>query len=232
MQITRGTSIKNPKVMIYGLSGAGKSTLASQFSRPIFLDIEGSTDYLDVARVNGFKTYTQFLNTLRELVKTPADKREFDTIVIDSIDWLVRLVKEKVAGIDKDNLSNTVGKANGGYGNGKLEVENHIRTQLIPALDASRAMGYTIVLVAHAESKEIMNADGFNEPRITPKIDETTMHSFVEWCDHVLYMNAESRKLLLEPTSTILAKNRVGLVGEVDPKEVDINELLKIKKEK
>ena len=39
------------KVVIYGPEGIGKSTFASQFPEPVFIDTEGSTNSMDVARL-------------------------------------------------------------------------------------------------------------------------------------------------------------------------------------
>jgi len=38
------------KVVLYGPEGIGKSTLAAQFPRPLFIDTEGSTKFMDVPR--------------------------------------------------------------------------------------------------------------------------------------------------------------------------------------
>ena len=38
------------KVVVYGPEGIGKSTFASKFPDPVFIDTEGSTKDMDVAR--------------------------------------------------------------------------------------------------------------------------------------------------------------------------------------
>ena len=50
MEITRGKIQSAKKVVVYGPEGIGKSTFASQFPDPLFIDTEGSTKDLDVAR--------------------------------------------------------------------------------------------------------------------------------------------------------------------------------------
>ena len=230
-----------PKLMIHGLSGAGKTTLASKLKNPLILDFEGGANYLDVPRTEQLTDLDTFYTYLVELfrsdhkLKTDDGSLEVDTIVIDSADWMVRKVTEKAAGIDKDNLDATLNKSNGGYGNGKLVLTNHIRTKLLPTLVALNKKGYGICLVAHSERKDLMDADGVDTTRITPKIDVNTMDAFVEWCDDVFYLkNLDGeRYLVLEGNDNVLAKNRLGLSGEVKLDEVDINELLKpTKKEK
>lgn len=233
MKIISGITATAPKLMLFSLPGAGKSTLASKLKRPIFLDFEGGLNYIDCQRTEQITNLDTFYAYLVELYR--AKEREYDTIVIDSVDWLVRKVTEKAAGIDKDNLDATLNKSNGGYGNGKLVLINHIRTKLLPTLVALNTKGYGICLIAHAERKDLMDAEGFDTTRITPKIDVNTMEVMVEWCDNVFYLKKGSdgeRTLVLDGDDNVLAKNRLGLHGEVKLSDIDINELLQPKSQK
>lgn len=229
MQVLKGQTLTAPKLMLYGLSGVGKSSLAAKLKNPLFLDFEGGLNYLGVDRTPQYLDLDEFYKDLIELYrKAEAGKREYDTIVIDSVDWLVRKVVEKAAGIDKHNLTETLNRSNGGYGNGKQVLENQIRTMLLPLLVSLNKQGYGICLVAHAERKDLMDADGVDTERIAPKIDVNTMNTFVEWCDNVFYLkniNGE-RFLVLEGDSNVLAKNRLELTGEVKLADTDINKLL------
>lgn len=229
MQVVKGQALTAPKLMLYGLSGVGKSSLAAKLKNPIFLDFEGGLNYLGVDRTAQYTDLEDFYKDLVELYrKAETGKREYDTVVIDSVDWMVRKVVEKAAGITKLNLSETLNRSNGGYGNGKQVLENHIRTKLLPLLVLLNKMGYGICLVAHADRKDLMDADGVDTERIAPKIDVNTMNVFVEWVDNVFYLkniNGE-RYLVLEGDSNVLAKNRLGLTGEVKLEDININKLL------
>ena len=50
MKIITGKIASPKKVLIYGPEGIGKSTFAAQFPEPVFIDTEGSTKDMDVAR--------------------------------------------------------------------------------------------------------------------------------------------------------------------------------------
>lgn len=233
LDIIEGVTATAPKVMIYGLSGVGKSTLASKLKNPLFLDFEGGLNYLGVKRTKQYQDLEKFYEDLKVIYHSK--EHQFDTLVIDSVDWMVRKVVEKAAGISLNNLEETLNRSNGGYGNGKQVLENHIRTKLLPTLVALNKKGYGICLIAHADKKHIMDADGVDVEQISPKIDLNTMNVFVEWCDNVFYLKKDAegkRKLVLESDNTALAKNRLGKTGEVDIDEVDINEVLKPSKEK
>lgn len=229
MEVLKGQALTAPKLMIYGLSGVGKSSLAAKLKKPIFLDFEGGLNYLGVDRSPQYTDLDTFYKDLVELYrKAEAGKRDYDTIVIDSVDWMVRKVVEKAAGIDKTNLTETLNRSNGGYGNGKQVLENHIRTKLLPLLVLLNKMGYGICLVAHADRKDLMDADGVDVERVAPKIDINTMNVFVEWVDNVFYLkNIDGeRYLVVEGDSNILAKNRLSLTGEYKLADIDINSLL------
>ena len=230
MKVIKQATPTAPKLMIYGLSGVGKSTLASKLKNPIFIDMEGGLNYMDVDRTPTLTKVDEFYTVLAELYNTAKDgKREYDTIVVDSADWLVRKVVEKAAGIDKTKLDETLNRSNGGYGNGKQVLENHIRTKLLPMLVLLNKQGYGICLIAHADRKTLMSSEGNDVEQITPKIDVNTMNVFVEWCDNVFYLKkdiAGERILVLESDDVALAKNRLGLTGEVKLSETDINKLL------
>lgn len=228
------------KTMIVGLPGSGKSTLASQMDRPLFIDMEGGLTTMDVARTPTISLYVNAKRVLEEIHKDAANYlKDYQTIVIDSIDWLVRKAEEHAAGVRSvvdgklvADMTATIGKANGGYGNGNKQLENHIRAEVLPLLDNLVADGFAICLIAHADQKDLMDAEGYRTTKITPAIGDRVMEPIVQWCDNVFYLKHSNgtRTLLLEGTDTILAKNRLGKTGEVDLSETTIQEVLKLNK--
>ena len=227
MKVIKEATPTSPKFMIFGLAGSGKTTLASKLKNSLIIDIEGGANFIDTPRTEQITKLDDFYSTLVELYK---GEKEYDYIVIDTADWLVRLIVEQVAGIDRMHLDNTLNKSNGGYGAGGQVMDNHIRTKLLPMLTAMNKKGYGICLLAHADKKDLMDSEGVNVAQITPKIDPKTMNVFVEWCDGVFYLKKEGsgkRTLLLESDDVALAKNRFGMTGEVDLSNTDINDLFK-----
>lgn len=238
--IIKEATPKQHKTLVYSLAGVGKSTLASQMDAPLFIDIEGGCSMLDVARTPTIATYATAKRVIDEIHAHPEEYKEYKTIVVDSIDWLVRRAEEQAAGVRQvvdgkvvTDMSATIGKANGGYGNGNKQLENHIRTELLPALDNLVKDGFAICLIAHADQKDLMDAEGFRVSKISPAIGERFMEPIVQWCDNVFYLkNVDGvRHLLLEGTDNVLAKNRLGKVGSVNLSETTIQEVLTPKKE-
>lgn len=230
MEIIRKATPTAPKLLLYGMAGVGKSSLAAKLESPLFIDLEGGLNYIDVDRTATLTSYDKFYEVLVEIGRNREAYKQYKTIVIDSVDWLVRYATEKAAGIDLNNLDATLNKSNGGYGNGKQVLENEIRTHLLPFLARLNLLGFGICFIAHTDQKILLDGDGNKIETITPKIDVNTMNVFVEWCDFVYYLKKRDdgeRYLLLDSDGVSLAKNRVGRTGEVNLKDHDINKLLR-----
>lgn len=244
MELIRGTTPTAAKLIIHALPGVGKSSLAAKLKKPVFLDFEGGLNFIDCVRTPQIHDDETFAAKLIELYRAgESGKREFDTVVIDSIDWAMRLIEEQAAGVKtKDprtgktslNLTATLNKANGGYGNGAQHLVNLVRTELIPRLSKLNGLGYSVCLIAHSARKTVMGGDGIDIDRVAPKIHDKVFDVFNEWADDIFYLYNENgeRYLTLEGDDNILAKNRQGLHGTVKLSDIDINELLAIKKEK
>lgn len=84
MEIIKGKIKKAKKVVIYGPEGIGKSTFASKFPDPVFIDTEGSTNDMDVARLPRPTSWIMLLEELQYVEKNPGVCK---TLVIDTIDW-------------------------------------------------------------------------------------------------------------------------------------------------
>ena len=84
MEITRGKVQKAKKVVIYGPEGIGKSTFASRFPDPVFIDTEGSTNDMDVARLPRPTSWNMLFEAIEYIKNNPGVCK---TLVIDTIDW-------------------------------------------------------------------------------------------------------------------------------------------------
>ena len=118
--ITKGKQKSAIRLTAYGSEGIGKSTFASHFPEPLFIDTEGGTKQLDVARFQTPETWGQLLEMIDAVIDEPDCCQ---TLVIDTIDraealLTVQLLQE--AGVD------SIEKYGGGYGNWNHRMNHHM----------------------------------------------------------------------------------------------------------
>ena len=89
MRIIKGKLPSAKKVVIYGPEGIGKSTFASKFPDPVFIDTEGSTKDMDVARFEKATSWQMLTDQIRYVRSTPGVCK---TLIIDTADGQSRCV--------------------------------------------------------------------------------------------------------------------------------------------
>ena len=96
IEIITGKQKKKVRAVIYGPEGIGKSTMASQFPKPLFIDVEGGTHHLDVARINAPKSWAAICQIVTD-VAAGRIGQEYQTLVIDTADWSEKMLKEAIS---------------------------------------------------------------------------------------------------------------------------------------
>lgn len=233
MEIRKEPKFSAQKVLIHAVPGAGKTTLAAKIGKnPLILDVENGASALgnvvDSSQLSTYEDFYKVMTDLFTLAKT--GKLDYDNIVIDSIDELVRMIEAHQSGaLANKDMKATIYKGDGAYGNGKKFMENEIRLRLFKFIDLFIKYNVTITLVAHSSIKSLMDSEGNRIDTVAPKMDEYLMNLFVEHMDEVYYLkNVDGhRSVVLESDGVVLAKNRVNRHGEVSLDDVDINDLLK-----
>lgn len=184
MQITRGVTAKAQKVVIYGTEGIGKTSFASQFPDPLFIDTEGSTSNMDLARLEKPSSWTYLLQQI-DFVK---QNMPCKTLVIDTIDWAERLgIEFIVTSANKKSITNF------GYGEGFIQLEEEFGRFLNKLSDLVE-LGINVVLTAHAkitkfEQPDEMGAYDRWELKLGNKTTAKTASLVKEWADMVLFAN-------------------------------------------
>ena len=188
MQITRGIKARAQKVVIYGPEGIGKSSFAVQFPDPVFIDTEGSTDNMDVARLDKPSSWTMLMN---EVAFIKANPDSCKTLVIDTIDWAESLAVESVCA-----QHGKKGIEDFGWGNGYTYVREEIG-RFLNSLSELIDLGINVVLTAHAQIKTFTQPDEMGsydryELKLGKKTSSQTAPLVKEWADMVLFCNYET----------------------------------------
>lgn len=185
MQITKGKRARAQKVVIYGPEGIGKSTFASQFPGAVFIDTEGSTDNMDVSRLNKPSSYTMLKN---EIAWVKANPTCCKTLIIDTIDWAESLIVDDICALHQKK-----GVEDFRYGNGYVYVKEELG-RFLNSLSELVDLGINIVLTAHAQIRKFEQPDEMGsydrwELKLGKKTSSQTAPLVKEWADMVLFAN-------------------------------------------
>ena len=228
MKITKGKRARAQKVVIYGTEGIGKSSLAAQFPEPLFIDTEGSTDNMDVVRLDKPTSWVMLNNQIAFIKANPTVCK---TLVIDTIDWAESLCV--------DNLCAMHGKKgieDFGYGNGYVYAKEEMGRFLNKLQDLIE-LGINVVLTAHAQIRKFELPDEMGsydkyELKLGKKTSSQTAPLVKEWADLLLFCNYKTylisqekstkkkaqgnqRVMYTEHNPAWDAKNRHGLPSEL-----------------
>lgn len=230
MEIIRGKIPCAKKVVCYGPEGIGKSTFASRFPEPLFIDTEGSTKELDVARTPAPSSWTMLKEQVRYVISHPEICR---TLVIDTIDWAEQLCVEDICTSHQKK-----GIEDFGYGNGYVYVREEFG-RFLNLLNDVVEKGIHVVLTAHAQMRKFEQPDELGaydrwEMKLGKKTSSQTSPLVKEWADMLLFANYKTYSVAVDDKGKkhkaqggkrVMytqhhpcwdAKNRYGLPDEVD----------------
>ena len=234
MKIIRGKIPCAKKVVIYGPEGIGKSTFASKFPEPVFIDTEGSTKDMDVARFETPSSWTMLMEQIRYVRSTPGVCK---TLIIDTADWA-----EQMCIADLCSRYGKKGIEDFGYGNGYVYAREEFG-RFLNALTEVVDTGVNVVLTAHAHLKKFEQPDEMGSYdrwglKLGKKTSSQTAPLVKEWADMVLFANYKTWSVAVDEKGTKRkaqggarvmhtthhpcwdAKNRYGLPDEM-PFEYD-----------
>ena len=226
------------KTVIYGAEGIGKTTLAAQFPNPLFIDTEGSTKQLDVARLPAPSSWEMLLQEL-DFVR---DKRPCGTLVIDTVDWAEQLcIADLCAKNGKSGIEDF------GYGKG-WEFEKESFGKFLNKLTEVINAGINVTLTAHAALRKFEQPDEMGsydrwEMKLGSKTTNKISPLIKEWADIVLFCNyktmvvqtdKEGKKHKAQGNRRVMytqhhpcwdAKNRYGLPEEIPMEYAQISHI-------
>lgn len=181
MEIITGKIAGAQKVVIYGPEGIGKSTFASKFPNPIFIDVEGSTKHMDVARTPKPISWTMLMEQIQYFKQNP-DKCQ--TLIIDTADWAEILCMEHICA-----KSQKKGIEDFGYGKGYTYLVEEFG-RFLNLLEDVIDTGTNVVVTAHALMRKFEQPSELGAyDRWELKLQKKTAPLLKEWADTVLFAN-------------------------------------------
>ena len=193
MQIIRGKIPCAKKTVIYGPEGIGKSTLAARFPDPVFIDTEGSTKDMDVARTPAPSSWPMLMEQVKYFITHPD---ELKTLIIDTADICSRFQK---AGIEDF-----------GYGKGYTYLQEEFGRLLNLLTELVEQKGVNVVLTAHAKMRKFEQPDELGAyDRWEMKLTKQVAPMVKEWADMVLFANYKTIVYNVDGQGAQKGKNKV-----------------------
>lgn len=184
--IQRGRQSRPPRVLLYGVEGIGKSTFGSEAPKPIFIQTEDGLDEIECDR---FPLATKLDDVFTSLKTLRTEPHDYETVVIDSLDWLERLVWDKLC--EQYSVA-SIEKVDGGYARGYMLALTMWR-ELLDHLNALRARGMVIILIAHSKVERFEDPESSPYDRYSPRLHKHAGALINEWCDAVLFATRKMR---------------------------------------
>lgn len=178
-QITSGPNPAPRRVMLYGTHGIGKSTFAASAPAPIFLQTEDGLGEIDCDKFPLTTTYKEAMQSLSELY---TEAHSYRTVVVDSVDWLERLIWDEVC--RKHNVPSVEAI---GYGKGYVHALGLWREFIEGLAALRRDKQMTTILIAHARIERFENPETESYDRYVPRLHRLASQVLQEWCDEVLF---------------------------------------------
>ncbi len=174
--IQRGRTFKPPRLVLYGMEGIGKSSFAARFPSAIFIQTEDGLGQIDCARFPLAKTTNDVVNQLTALA---TETNDFQTVVVDSLDWLERLIWDDVCEAAKVDSIEKIGYARG-YVNALT-----IWRKILDLLTQLHEKNKIVLLLAHALAEDYSDPEVATMKRFTPRLHKTARSLIAEYVDCV-----------------------------------------------
>lgn len=186
-RIRRGKEPLPPRLILFGTEGVGKSTFGSQAPAPIFVQTE---DGLSEIACDKFPLATSFDDVLAALTALHTEQHEYQTVIIDSLDWLERFIFDDLC--RQFNVS-SIEKVDGGYAKGYTHALSHWR-QLLGLLNRLRIeRGMLFIGIAHAKVERYEDPEATAYDRYSPRLHKHACGLVCEWADAVLFATRKIR---------------------------------------
>jgi len=167
------------RMLVYGTAGIGKSTFATCAPSPIVIQTEDGLGEIDTHKFPVAQSLDEVMASLAALY---SEGHPYRTVVIDSLDWLERLIWAKICATRQVASIEDIG-----FAKGYSFALSHWR-DVLDGLSALRdRRGMTVILIAHARIEHFNNPESDGYDRYVPRLHKAASALVSEWSDEVLF---------------------------------------------
>lgn len=179
--LRRSGNTQPPRIMMHAVHGIGKTSLAAGMPKPVFLQTEDGLGMIEADTFGQLRTYGEIMEAIGALY---SDKHEFQTVVLDSLDWLEPMVWAETC-----RANNWASIEQPGYGKGYAAALDTWRA----VLDGFNALrderGMAVMLIAHTAPVRFDSPDTEAYDRYQPKLQKGASALVQEQVDCVWFLN-------------------------------------------
>lgn len=181
MQIIKTKISRPPRIVLYGPHGIGKSTFGVSCPAPVFIQTEDGLQGLETEAFEVAQFYGDVISHLTELA---TNDHNYKTVVIDSLDWLEKLIFQKVC--DDKKIEDITAIP---YGRGYSIAATYWAEVLgaLEILNLKKKM--IVVLLAHAKITQFQDPERENYDRYSLDLQSRASGMVSEWCDILGFAN-------------------------------------------
>lgn len=171
-----------PRILIYGEQKKGKSTFAFQAPNPIFIQTEDGLEGIPEAKT--LPIATSYEDVIRYMAGIYNDPHEFNTLVIDSLDWLEVLIHNKVEAIYKKPIADI------GYQAGYKKALDFWREYISMINQIREHRNMMIVQIAHSRISDYKSPDSESYNKHVIKMHKDSAAYIKERSDMIIFVDS------------------------------------------
>ncbi len=227
-RIQKGVRKMPRRCLLYAVEGIGKSTFASLSNKPVFVPTEEGLNDIDCESFPVATHFDEFVDNIATLIR---DEHQYQTVVVDTLDWLERLIFQKVCKEKNVKSIEEIGYAKG-YKFALVHWERVISGLGILRNDK----GMMVIMLAHSQVERFEAPDSDSYDRYTPRLHKLASGLVREWSDEVFFatykvsvkkedkgfnqkrgmgVDRDERVMKCTEKAAHMAKNRLGMPDEL-----------------
>lgn len=193
-----------PRILIYGEPKKGKSTFGFQAPNPVFIQTEDGLEAMPDAPA--FPVAEKWEDVVKSFAELYNEKHNFNTVVIDSLDWLEQLIHKKVCEERRVNNISDIG-----YGGGYTAALNYWKEYISMINQLREKRNMMIVQIAHSQVADYKSPDTEAYSKHIIKMHKGAAAYIKERSDLIIFVNTT---LATKTEESFGTKRKIVLGGD------------------